>query len=369
MLSRLFSFDLKTLRRVVVTLLIGAAGGGIFALLGVPAGWLSGALTTTGIAALAGVSVGLTRPVREVTYVVLGTSLGAAVSPATLNSLSTWPVTMTVLALSVPVMMAAVIFYLEKAAGWDRRSAFFAASPGALSAVLAMAESTGADTRRVVFAQSIRLFVLVALLPPAFSGFGHQPSGVLPVNPVVPDWMSLVASLAAGTFGALAAERARLPGGSMVGAMLASGVVHGAGLIEGRMPDLLLVCGFTVLGSNIGSRFAGTRIDVLRRFVVHSLGALAIAAAVSVLFALIGAWLSGEALAKVVLAYMPGALEAMTIMAFVLGVDPAFVAAHHLLRFVGLSLVVPVIASFAFSAVPEEKEAPPPELDSTEPKD
>lgn len=358
----------RRLAWIVATLALAFAGGSAAAFVGMPAGWLSGALITTAIAALLGAPVAVDSYMRTAIYVVLGTSMGSALTPETVRGLTTWPVTIGVLMLSVPVMMVAVVAYLEKVAGWDRRSAFFAAAPGALSTVLVMAETTGADTRRVVFGQSMRLFVLVALLPTALGGLGHQPSGTLPINPVVPDWLSFFLSLGVGVVGAFLAERLRFPGGAMVGAMLASGAVHAFGLIEGRLPDILLIIGFVVLGANTGSRFAGTRLATLKRFFIDSLVALVIAVTICGLFAVLGSWLSGEPLTKVLMAYTPGALEAMAIMAFVLGMDPAFVVAHHLTRFLGLALLVPLIARLMFGTAEVPSETID-EMDKTEPKD
>ena len=358
---------LKQLGIYALTLAIAGLGGAVFAFLGMPAGWLSGALVFTAAAALMGVPTAIETRTRTIVYVILGTSMGSAITPDTLVGVTNWPVTMVVLCISVPVMMVAVVFYLEKVAGWDRRSAFFASAPGALSTVLIMAESAGADTRRVVFGQSLRLFVLVALLPGALGGLGHQPAGTLPMYPVVPDFQTFLLSLGVGAFGALLAERARFPGGAMVGAMLASDVVHGAGLIEGQLPDIFLIIGFVVLGANTGSRFAGTRMETLRRFLIDSMAALLIATAVSLAFAVLGAWLADEPLPKVLIAYVPGALEAMTIMAFVLGIDPAFVAAHHLTRFLALALLIPVIARIFFGKAPVSTDTV--EIDTTEPKD
>lgn len=345
-------FSFASLRRLGATLALALAGGSLFAWLGLPAGWLSGALVVTAVAAMAGVPVGIGHNMRQFTFLMLGTSMGSAVSPDTLKGMTAWPLSLAVLALSIPVMMGAVMLYLERVAGWDRRSAFFAAAPGALSAVLVMAETSGADTRRVVFGQSVRIFVLVALLPTALGGLGHTPAGTLPINPVVPDAFNFALSLAAGLAGALAAERLRFPGGTMVGAMLASAAVHGSGLVEGRLPDYILIASFVAMGGNIGARFAGTRVETLRSFLFDALVALAIATAVTVVFALAGAWLADEDPYKMLVAYVPGALEAMTIMAFVLGLDPAFVAAHHLARFLLLALAIPVIARLMFPALP-----------------
>ena len=41
------------------------------------------------------------------------------------------------------------------------------------------------------------------------------------------------------------------------------------------------------------------------------------------------------------MAYAPGAIEAMTIIAFALHLDPVFVGVHHLARFTFMSLVLP----------------------------
>jgi uncharacterized membrane protein AbrB (regulator of aidB expression) len=66
----------------------------------------------------------------------------------------------------------------------------------------------------------------------------------------------------------------------------------------------------------------------------------------------------------VIVAYAPGAIEAMTTLAFALHLDPAFVGVHHVARFTFVSLLIPVIIR-ALGRAPEEKEgeraAPPDE--------
>ena len=54
------------------------------------------------------------------------------------------------------------------------------------------------------------------------------------------------------------------------------------------------------------------------------------------------AWALNLRLADVVMAYAPGAIEAMTIIAFALHLDPVFVGVHHLARFVFTSVLVPI---------------------------
>jgi uncharacterized protein len=55
---------------------------------------------------------------------------------------------------------------------------------------------------------------------------------------------------------------------------------------------------------------------------------------------------SGIGLPKISLAFVPGAMEAMTVVSFLLGIDPAYVAAHHVMRFFMIAITVPFIAKW-----------------------
>ena len=70
--------------------------------------------------------------------------------------------------------------------------------------------------------------------------------------------------------------------------------------------------------------------------------ALAVAMAVAGGLAVAAATLLSLRIADVVIAYAPGGLEAMTILAFALHLDPVFVGVHQIARFVVISLLVPL---------------------------
>jgi uncharacterized membrane protein AbrB (regulator of aidB expression) len=75
------------------------------------------------------------------------------------------------------------------------------------------------------------------------------------------------------------------------------------------------------------------------------IGALIVGTTVGCLFAVAVAALLALRTADMVIAYAPGAIEAMTIIAFALHLDPVFVGVHHLARFTFMSLVLPTAAS------------------------
>jgi uncharacterized protein len=98
-----------------------------------------------------------------------------------------------------------------------------------------------------------------------------------------------------------------------------------------------------VMGSIIGARFVGTDLWLLRRLTVVGLGALAVGTAVASVFAVAAALLLSLPVGDVVMAFAPGALEAMTTLAFALNLDPAYVGTHHIARLIFVSLIVPVV--------------------------
>lgn len=329
----------------VVTIVAGIAGGALFAFAGLPAAWLSGSVVAVTALALAGVPVSLPDKLRRAVFVVLGVSMGTAVTPETIAGVWTWPLTLTLLALSLPATMGGVILYLRWA-GWERDASLYASAPGALSAVLALAHATGADVRKVAFAQTLRVFILIAALPGTLALFGMSPPGPA----VATTWLGfdggweLALMAVFGIAGGLAADRLGVPGGLIIGAMLASAVLHGTGYVAALVPQVVLVPCFVALGAFVGARFAGTDLKLLRNLLAHSLGAFFVAVVISVVFALAAALVAGEDLGKTILAFAPGALEAMIILAFLLDLDPAFVGAHHIARFMLIALVLPVVA-------------------------
>jgi uncharacterized protein len=331
--------------RLAETLLIGAIGGTALGLAKFPAGWLSGAIIAVAIAALARRPVRVPHILGQCANIVLGISLGASVTPDSVARMATWPASLAVLALAMACGSAAVVFYLHKVHDWDVMSALFASSPGGLSQALALAAETGADLRSVAMVQAMRVLVLSAGLPLCFAAFGITGSRPILNQPVATaaSVEELAALVVAAVIGALVAYRLRLPGGLLVGAMAVSGVLHGTGLVKVNLPLPAAIVAFIVMGSIIGARFVGTDIWLLRRLTVVGLGALAVGTAVASVFAVAAALLLSLPVGDVVMAFAPGALEAMTTLAFALNLDPAYVGTHHIARLIFVSLVVPVV--------------------------
>ena len=329
------------------TILIAAAGGTLAALMNLPAAWLSGAMMAVTAASLAGLDTRLPLRLVDVVFLGIGITLGGGVTPEVVAGIVTWPISLAGLALSVAACIYAVRAFLIHAAGWDRDTAFFSAVPGALSYVLAVASETRADIRKVAASQSIRVFLLVAVLPSVIVSVAPEP--LVPPLPIVAPPLELPALVLAGGAVGLVFRRARVPAAWLTGGLAASAVLHGTGAVAGTLPTPVVIAAFVLLGALVGSRFSGTNVRFIARIGAASVGAFVVALAVAGAAAVAVAALVGAPLDQVIVAFAPGGLDAMTTLALALHMDSAFVAAHQLARFVGIALTLPFLARKALA--------------------
>ncbi len=325
---------------VARTLAIGLAGSALAIFIGVPAGWLSGAMIVVTVAAIGGLEVRVPASLTNVVFVVLGALLGAGISPQVVADAASWPLSLAGLMVGVAAMVFAVYVFLTRVARWDRATALFAAIPGALSYVVAIASTTGADLRRVAIGQSIRIFLLVVAIPALVSAIEPTPE---PVAGVQASLLSVVVLLFASTAGALVFAALRVPAGLLTGALFVSGVLHATGLMSGMPPQWLTVAAYVVLGAMIGCRFAGTDLRLLGQIFGAAFGAFLIALAVAALSAVAVSLIVPQPPTQVLLAFAPGGLQAMTAMALALQMDSAFVAVHQLARFIAIAVSMPIV--------------------------
>ncbi len=78
----------RVLRRLAETLAIGAAGGAALGMSGFPAGWMSGSIVTVTLCAIAGRPMLFPNRLAMVVFVAIGMTLGAAVTPETLEHMA-----------------------------------------------------------------------------------------------------------------------------------------------------------------------------------------------------------------------------------------------------------------------------------------
>ncbi len=180
------------------TLALGAAGGWLFSIGGLPLPWLTGPIAVIAALAIAGVSVDMPDWFRPVIFIMLGIIIGSRVDQQMLAGLARWPLSLGLLVLYVPAAIATMYAYFRLVGRADPNTALVSSSPGSLTYVLAYAADSGADMRKVVVTQSVRLGILVLLLPMALTQAAPPPGPaiVATFNPFDQIW--LFAAAAAG---------------------------------------------------------------------------------------------------------------------------------------------------------------------------
>ncbi|TYC52902.1 AbrB family transcriptional regulator [Rhodobacterales bacterium] len=330
--------------RLLVTVAIAAIGGAAFFFMGLPAAWLSGAMVFVAGATFAGVRTEIPNRVRNALFALIGISMGAGVSPDVAGRVAEWPVSMALLVVVMVLVTLAGYLVLHFGARWTRETAYFGAIPGALSYVIALASDRNADLPRIASSQSLRLFILVAILPFAVVSSNGAPGGS-----VGPAGHSGFAEIAIGVPVCLLASwlavRFKVPGGWMTGAFFMSAALNASGLLELILPQYVVLPCFVMMGAMIGCRFAAMTFRQFTAVLGASLAAFCAAFLTSVLGALAVSSLVGIPFGQALLAYAPGGLEVMTLLAYMLDLDPAFVAAHQIARFTGMVLFLPLVTA------------------------
>ena len=144
----------------------------------------------------------------------------------------------------------------------------------------------------------------------------------------------------------------------MFGAMAGSGLLHGTGLIHAVLPWWIGGSSVITLGALVGSRFANTTPRMLIRDLGAALGSFAVAMAVATIFILIVAHFFPFSIANIVIAFSPGAQDTMMVLALALHLDPIYVGAHHLARFLVVTVSIALAARRVarLNATPHDRE-------------
>jgi membrane AbrB-like protein len=332
----------KTLN-VLETLVIGSAGGALFLWANLPGGLISGAMIAVGTAAIAGRPLTMPPILTQTVLVLLGISLGSLVSRQLLQHIGAYPLSIALLALATFCSTFGSSLYLQRIHGWDQTSAFLAGSPGALSQITMLAVEKGADVPAIAVVQTMRVIILTAALPLLLALTGIAPSSPPTAAAAIASPLELTELIAASMAVALLLRLIKFPASWMFGAMIGSSVLHGTGLIEGGLPPWVRSVALVGIGALIGSRFARMTTRTLLSHVNAALGSFAIAIVISGIFVAVIALTTPVRFADILVAFAPGAMDAMLALALTLHIDPIFVGAHHLSRFVFVTIATPGI--------------------------
>lgn len=345
--------------RTLEALAVGACGGTIFHWFGLPAGFLSGAMLAVAILSLAGRPLTMPQPLMHLTTATLGITLGSVATPEMMHGMTTYPISLTLLGVGTICVTIGSMLYLRYVHGWSALSALLGAAPGALSQMVAMALETKSDQAGVAIVQTLRVVLLAVFLPMGLTLAGLSITGPGAGRMAVADTASLPLLVGVSFAVGYLFYRMKFPGGWMFGAMVGSGTLHAFGVVHGGLPVWVVNIAMIGIGSMVGTRFATIGLDAFLRYLAAGIGSLVVALVLMVAFLGLTVWLAGVPLQDATMAFAPGAMDVMMAVALTLHLDPIFVSAHHLFRFIGVSLLMPLVVR---TVAPKSTEIPENEI-------
>jgi len=304
-----------------------------------------GAMLATTAGSMAGLPIAVPQRLRGLFVIVLGVMLGSSFSPAILDQIAEWAVSLSALVAYLLISGVVGTFFFQRLAGYDPVTSFFAAMPGGFNEMVLVGTAMGGDTRIISLTHAARVLLIVLVLPFAFQWLLDYDPANRPAIGAAFDELSMADVLLlalCGIAGYLGAKALRIPAAPVVGPMVLSAAVHLAGWTSAPPPSALVAAAQVVVGSSIGCRFAGTDFGYVVRIVVAAAGGTLIMIAVTLLVAGAVHTLTGLPLETLVLAFAPGGLAEMSLIAIALSMDAAFVATHHIVRIVLIVVLAPL---------------------------
>ena len=311
--------------------------------LALPAPFLMGPVIVSTLFAILRTGFSVPEQIKQISFILIGISVGSNVTPEALLSISRWPLSILLMILSVITIIFLCKIILQNFFGMDKKSSLLASTPGHLSFVLMLGTETKADTTKIAIIQSIRVLALTIITPVIVVLYSGSEINDANLQREIMNSGSLVALCLLSIIGGLLLKVLNFPAPFLIGAMLISALSHGTNLTPGYVPNLLEGIAFAILGTVIGARFVGVEMKSLKSCLVSGLTITLAGVFICFLATSIIYKITGIPFIHIFIAIAPGGLETMVAMGGLVDAEPTYVAFHHVMRLFFIALLIPIV--------------------------
>jgi hypothetical protein len=324
-----------------------ALAGALFSALRLPLPWMIGPLLVMAACNFAGAELRAPPGGRPVGQIVIGTALGLYFTPIVAREVVLhWPL---LIASGIVALLLGVLggWVLSRVSGADRVTAFFASVPGGAAEMTLLGERYHARPDRVALSQSLRIVVVVIVVPFALTYSGaHGTDTAAPAQvPFDAGWLALLLGVA--VLAGWGLNRTRLANAYMFGPLALSIALTASDVQLSSIPTPLSNAAQVLLGCALGARFERRSLQSAPRYVVGVLFSVLVTIAAAAAFGAGIALAAGLPVATLVLAMAPGGLAEMCITAKVLQLGVPLVTAAQVARVIVLILGTGPLFRFA----------------------
>lgn len=309
----------------------------------VPLPWMLGPLIVTAACGIAGLPLRASNRLRNAGQWVIGIALGLYFTPTVLAL-----IVRLAPAIALGVLWALLLgqgFYrlLLRAADGDHATAFFSAAIGGASEMAVLAERQGGRVDRVAAAHSLRVLMVVLIIPFGLQFSGQHGQDPTPLAVAEVNGLGLAGLLAASGLGILVLRRLGAPNPFVLGALASTLALTAGGVTLSALPAWASPAAQLAIGVSLGSRFTPEFVHSAPRW----LGAVAFGTLVMLLLTAGAAWVLAQWMAlhpaTALLATSPGGIAEMAITAKVLQLGVPVVTAFQVVRYVAVLTLTPLL--------------------------
>ena len=331
------------------TILIGMLGGAAFNILLFPLPWVLGPAFFVAVFALFKVEVNIPQKLRNPFIGIIGIWLGQSFSSSVFVELNDWGISIILLFLYVPFSYLMTYLFLHKIRKLEKAEAFFISSPGGLLEMVLGAEECGANSKLVGLVHMIRIFLTVFTIPTIifvlFPGSFERESVWPNFEGSLVDCLIILLILPIGLiFGKIF----RIPGRRLFGPLIVSATLHITETIDLNAPIIIFIFAQLITGSFFGSNMNGLTWQTAKNYLGHAVGIVISLSMCMIPFIFLITYLIDARPEAIILAYSPGGINEMGLVAATLGIKPAFVITHHLFRLFIVVLILGLAQKFIY---------------------
>ncbi|MDP4085510.1 MAG: AbrB family transcriptional regulator [Bacillota bacterium] len=350
--------NINELHKNVPFILISMLGGFILSLTGAPIAWMVGSLILACILYSTPFkwlkeNKGLHPIWRQIGQAILGIELGQHVKLTVMSIFEAHYLLiafMLVSSIAIAILSGIILWRFSNA---SMATCLFGTTPGGISAMPTIAEEVGANSIIVSIIQTLRILLVVGIVPLVASLY-HKP--IKKATPFVHQDLFDIHSLAwtavivIGAYaGVIIGKKIKMPAPWLVGSMLGTMMIQILGtLLFGNTitpfwPHKLIIISQILIGTSIGSRVHKDMFKGLKRIIIIGLFSSLCLVCLLLLCSIAVARLTHIPLVTCILAFAPGGVAEMATAAIALHADSTFVVAVQSLRLITILILLPPI--------------------------
>jgi membrane AbrB-like protein len=342
-----FSDFRERLPGILRALAVGIPAGVLFNWLDTPIPWMIGPMIAVAAFNLMGIHLYSVPYGRQMGQVILGSAVSLYFTSTVVAALGSHITAIVLSTVSAFLIGGLGALTMSRVSGIDRKSAFFASIPGGAMAMAVLAKHYGANIAPVAVAHSLRVSIVVIVIPFALT-YGGIPLDIAAYRPEVPlDVMILVPWLAFGFVLGEVTERLGFRNGYLLTPIFFGAALTVNGIELSAVPSWMIDFAQLMFGLILGEHYERAFFARHRMFIPFALFNAFFIMCASALVGVGLYWAFGLPLATMIISTAPGGMPEMTIVAQSLQIGVPIVIAFHLFRVVTVSMGTQFVCALA----------------------